>query len=435
VLDIDVKKRQGDFSLEAAFETDGAGVTALFGHSGAGKTTLINLIAGLLRPDTGHIQVNGRTLFDSQRGINVPPEKRRVGYVFQEGRLFPHLSVKTNLTYGMNRLPPSERYLDFRQVVDLLGIGSLLKRGPATLSGGEKQRIAIGRALLASPMLLLLDEPLASLDAARKSEVLPFVGRLPRELSIPIIYVTHSVDEILNLADHMVFLDSGRLIAADRVENVTTSRIFRRLTGQGQGGTIISTKVAAHDRVAGLTHLGFEGGFFKVPLLDRQIGSPLRVRIRPQDVALALEPPLLTSFQNIFPGRIETVEHDNRGFASVRLNIGHPLLIQVTSVACSELHLEPGKKVVELSDGSTFEMWVAPLTMAERERAQKQAKSDDANAFALQLLIAKALDESGAKLFSVGEVDVLKNEVKDKDLQSLMLAILTDDAEPIDPKS
>jgi molybdate transport system ATP-binding protein len=348
VLDIDVKKRQGDFSLEAAFETDGAGVTALFGHSGAGKTTLINLIAGLLRPDTGHIQVNGRTLFDSQRGINVPPEKRRVGYVFQDSRLFPHFSVKTNLTYGMNRLSPSERYIDYHQVVDLLGIGPLLKRGPATLSGGEKQRIAIGRALLASPMLLLLDEPLASLDAARKSEVLPFVGRLPQELSIPIIYVTHSVDEILNLSDYMVFLDSGRLIAADRIENVTTRPEFRRLTGQGQGGTIISTCVTSHDRTAGLTHLGFEGGSFKVPLLDKQIGSTLRVRIRPQDVALALEPPLRTSFQNIFPGRVETIEHDNRGYAYVGLNIGHLLLIQITSIACAELQLEPGKSAFAL---------------------------------------------------------------------------------------
>jgi molybdate transport system ATP-binding protein len=334
--------------LEAAFVSDGSGVTALFGHSGAGKTTLINLIAGLLQPDKGHIHVNGRTLFESRKGINVPPEKRRVGYVFQEGRLFPHFSVKTNLTYGMNRLPPSERYIDFHQVVDLLGIAPLLKRGPATLSGGEKQRIAIGRALLASPMLLLMDEPLASLDAARKSEVLPFVGRLPKELSIPIIYVTHSVDEILNLADHMVFLDSGKLIAADRVENVTTRRIFRRLTGYGQGGTIISTRVASHDRAGGLTHLEFVGGHFKVPLLNRQIGSPLRVRIRPQDVSLALEPPKHTSFQNIFPGRIETVAHDDRGFASVRLNIGQPLLIQLTSVACSELHLEPGRKAFAL---------------------------------------------------------------------------------------
>jgi molybdate transport system ATP-binding protein len=351
VLDVDIKKRQGDFTLEAAFITDGAGVTALFGHSGAGKTTLINLIAGLLLPDEGHIHVNDRILFDSQKRINIPPEKRRVGYVFQEGRLFPHFSVKTNLTYGMNRLPPSERCIDYHQVVDLLGIGPLLKRGPATLSGGEKQRIAIGRALLASPMLLLLDEPLASLDAARKSEVLPFVGRLPQELSIPIIYVTHSVDEILNLADHMVFLDSGRLIAADLVENVTTRSVFRRLTGQGQGGTIIPTSVASHDRAAGLTHLGFGGGFFKVPLLDRQIGSPLRVRIRPQDVALALEPPQHTSFQNIFPGRVETIEHDNRGFAYVGLNIGHLLLIQVTSVACSDLQLEPGKKAFALIKG------------------------------------------------------------------------------------
>ena len=220
MLDVAVRRRQGDFVVNAMFRSEEAGVTALFGRSGAGKTSLINMVAGLARPDEGHIIVNDRCLFDSKRSIDLPPEKRRVGYIFQEGRLFPHLSVRSNLTYGMRLTPKAERYVDFEQVVHLLGIEHLIDRRPAKLSGGEKQRVSIGRALLTSPSILLMDEPLASLDVARKAEVLPFIARLSGRFSIPILYVSHSLEEVLNLADSMVVLDTGRAVAAGSIEEL-----------------------------------------------------------------------------------------------------------------------------------------------------------------------------------------------------------------------
>lgn len=348
MLDIRVEKSNGHFNLRASFTCEGSGVTALFGHSGAGKTTLINIIAGLIRPDSGSIIVNGRILFDSRKGINLPPEKRRMGYVFQEGRLFPHLSIKANLLYGMKRLPKPERVISFDQVVELLGISHLLSRRPATLSGGEKQRAAIGRALLSSPSLLLMDEPLASLDASRKSEVLPFLGRLPRELSIPIIYVTHSLDEVLNLADNMVLMDSGSVIAMDTIEAITARSEFQSLTGRGGGGSVISTVVLSHDKKKKCTHLRFPGGILKVPFVDIPIDNPLRVRIAPRDVAIALELPTKTSYQNILEARIEKIEQDNWGFIMIHLDIGCPLLVRITPEACSDLSLTEGKKVFAL---------------------------------------------------------------------------------------
>lgn len=220
MLDIKLRKKQGSFFLNAAFDSCATGITALFGQSGAGKTSVVNMIAGLARPDAGHIFVNNNLLFDSKNRINVPPEKRRIGYVFQDGRLFPHLSVKRNLTFGMNLTPKKYRYVQFDQVVELLGIGHLLSRRPAKLSGGEKQRVAIGRSLLTSPSLLLMDEPFASLDSSRKEEVLPYISRLSREFSIPIIYVSHSLDEILNLADNMVLMAEGKVAASGSIESV-----------------------------------------------------------------------------------------------------------------------------------------------------------------------------------------------------------------------
>jgi molybdate transport system ATP-binding protein len=216
----DVKKRLGNFTLEVSFSTNGARVVALFGHSGAGKTSIINMVAGLVTPDEGKIVVNDRCVFDSQTGVNLPPESRRFGYVFQDGRLFPHLSVRANLCYGMRLVPPGGRHVRFDQVVDLLGIEHLLSRRPAKLSGGEKQRVAIGRALLTSPDLLLMDEPMSSLDNARKSEVLPFVAQLPKEFAIPILYASHSPDEILNVADKMVLIADGTVVTIGSPEAV-----------------------------------------------------------------------------------------------------------------------------------------------------------------------------------------------------------------------
>lgn len=211
MLQVAVKKRLGGLALEASFQAP-RGVTALFGPSGAGKTTLVNIVAGLMKPEGGRIALGDKTLFDSARGVDLPPEKRGVGYVFQDGRLFPHLSVKSNLLYGMRLLPPERRLLCLDEVVELMGISHLLKRRPANLSGGEKQRVAVGRALLAGPRLLLMDEPLASLDQARKDEVLPFLAKLPQKLDLPILYVSHSMREVRFLADRVIRLDQGKVL-------------------------------------------------------------------------------------------------------------------------------------------------------------------------------------------------------------------------------
>ena len=243
MLDLHVIRQQGDFQIDVAFVARDVGVTAMFGRSGAGKTSVINMVAGLVRPDRGHIVVNGQTFFDAAKGLHVPPEKRRMGYIFQDGRLFPHLSVKSNLTYGMRLIPRSERNVALDDVVDLLGIGHLLHRRPARLSGGEKQRVAIGRALLTSPALLLMDEPLASLDTGRKSEVLPFLSRLCAELSTPILYVSHSLNEVFNLADMMLLMDEGRVVAAGPIEALMNRPDLQRLTGAVDRKTNVQAEI------------------------------------------------------------------------------------------------------------------------------------------------------------------------------------------------
>ena len=331
--------------MDAAFRSEAAGVTALFGRSGAGKTSLINMVAGLARPDEGHIITGGRCLFDSNAAIDLPPEKRRIGYIFQEGRLFPHLSVRSNLTYGMRLTPKHERYVQFDQVVELLGMGHLVDRRPSKLSGGEKQRVAIGRALLTSPSLLLMDEPLASLDFARKAEVLPFIARLSSEFAIPILYVSHSLEEILNLADTMVVLDGGRTVASGSIEELMSRRDLQALIGHTDCGAVISTVVESHHEADGISRLRFQGGVLKVPRLEVPVGSRVRVRIEARHVAIALVPPERTSVQNILPCAIEEITSGNGSFVDVKLDIGCPLLSRITPLALRTLDLKPGRKV------------------------------------------------------------------------------------------
>jgi molybdate transport system ATP-binding protein len=348
VLEIKVKKRLGRFTVDVSFSSGVAGVTALFGRSGAGKTSVINMVAGLFPPDEGLIVVNGRKLFDSEQSIDVPPAKRRCGYIFQDGRLFPHLTVKANLTYGMKLVPRAERYVSYDQVVELLGISHLLTRRPAKLSGGEKQRVAIGRALLTSPSLLLMDEPLASLDIARKGEVLPFIARLPREFSIPILYVTHSMDEILNLADTVSFLESGKVVAAGAVEDVMSRFDLQRFSGPFDAGVVLGTVVEGHERTGGLTSLRFAGGALKIPLFDAPVGEPVRVRIRSRDVAIALIRPEKISVQNVFPATVEEIVETPESLVEVRLNVGCSLLSRITPAARVDLKLTPGQQVYAL---------------------------------------------------------------------------------------
>ncbi len=345
MLRIHVKKQQGSFTVDASFQVQSAGVTALFGPSGAGKTSIINMVAGLSQPDEGSIVVNGRAVFDSKKKIDLPPEKRGFGCVFQDGRIFPHLSVRSNLTYGMKLVPKEKRAIGFDQVVELLGIDHLLQRRVKNLSGGEKQRVAIGRALLTSPSLLLMDEPLASLDAGRKAEVLPFVERLPIQLSIPILYVTHSLDEILNLADTLVLLKSGRVQSVGPVESIVNQRDLPVFGDRDDTGSVLATFVDHHDNDEGLTYLRMGSQFIKVPLFAADIGVPVRVRINSRNVVLALSRPSDTSVQNILPAVVEHVNECDGVFIDVRLDAGGPVTARITKKARSDLQLMPGQQV------------------------------------------------------------------------------------------
>jgi molybdate transport system ATP-binding protein len=346
VIEVDVKKQQGDFTVDAAFSTDATGVTALFGISGAGKTSVINMVAGLSRPDSGRITIKGRTVFDSKTGIDLPPEKRGFGYVFQDGRIFPHRSVRSNLTYGMELVPKHRRSVGFEEVIELLGIGDLQSRRVTNLSAGEKQRVAIGRALLTSPSLLLMDEPLASLDAARKAEVLPFIQRLSHELSIPILYVSHSLDEVLNLASTLVLLDSGSVVSVGPVEEIANQPRFADFKNGHESGAVLVTVVDHHDADEGLTYLRLDGKLLKVPLYDAAPGTRLRVHINSRDVALALHAPTGTSVQNILPAVVDRILEHEGALVDVRLDMGTPITARITRKARRDLALFPGQQVL-----------------------------------------------------------------------------------------
>ena len=321
MIHVDVAQRLGDFELEVAFKAD-APIVGLFGRSGSGKTSLVNALAGIARPRRGRIVVNGETLFDSDRGIDVLPERRRLGYVFQDDLLFPHLNVAANLLYGYHRAPASARVIDPEHIIELLGLRSLLHRLPDALSGGEKQRIAIGRALLAQPRLLLMDEPLASLDVARRDEVLRYIELLRDDLAIPIVYVSHSVAEITRLADTVVILSDGKAIAVGDVDEVMGRLDLRPQTGRYEAGAVIDTVVAGHDTEYGLTTLRFDGGELTVPNVEALVGERVRVRIRARDVALALTRPVGLSVINVLPGTLVAIADPGGPIVEVQLRVG-----------------------------------------------------------------------------------------------------------------
>ncbi|TXM66205.1 molybdenum ABC transporter ATP-binding protein [Methylobacterium sp. WL120] len=338
-----VALRRGAFTLDAAFEA-GAGLTALFGRSGSGKTTLIDLIAGLSRPDRGRIVVAGETLVDTERRIALPVHRRRIGLVFQDARLFPHLSVRGNLGYG--RLFSGQRAdrAEHDAVVDMLGVGHLLDRRPAGLSGGERQRVAIGRALLAKPRLLLMDEPLAALDEARKGEILPYIERLRDEAGIPIVYVSHAVGEVARLANTVVVLEAGRVAACGPAE-----AILRRAdlvpVHEAEAGALLDMTVAGHDPEPGLTRLEGAAGRLLVPLLPRAVGSALRVRVPARDVLVATAVPIGLSARNVLSGRVAALIPDGHAVMVEIACGGAVLAARLTGAAVRDLDLAVGRPV------------------------------------------------------------------------------------------
>jgi molybdate transport system ATP-binding protein len=358
MLSVRVAHRLGDFRLDAAFDSEG-GLTALFGRSGAGKTSLVNAIAGLIRPDHGRIVLDGAVLTDAERRVFVPARRRRIGYVFQEGRLFPHLSVRQNLLYGRRfarERGAASRPGEVEHVVDLLGIGDLLSRRPASLSGGEKQRVAIGRALLSHPRLLVMDEPLASLDEARKAEILPYIERLRDDTRIPIVYVSHQVAEVARLATTLVVLSDGRVAAAGPTAAIMGRIDLFPLTGRAEAGAILSTRVAEHDLRFGLTTLRAAAGDLRVPYTDLRLGDPLRVRIRARDVMIALEPPHGLSALNVLPGTVAEIARADGPIVQIRLDCaGETLIARLTRRSVETLGLEPGRAVYAVIKSIAFD--------------------------------------------------------------------------------
>jgi molybdate transport system ATP-binding protein len=355
MLSLSVTHRLGGFTLDAAFDAAG-GLTALFGQSGAGKTSLINAIAGLYRPDRGRITVGGAVLTDTANGIFLPPHHRRIGYVFQEGRLFPHLNVRQNLIYGRWFAPRETRGSEFDQVIGLLGIEPLLTRRPANLSGGEKQRVAIGRALLSRPRILVMDEPLASLDEARRAEIFPYVERLRDEMRVPIVYVSHSIAEVARLATTLVVLSEGRVAAIGPTAEIMGRIDLFPLTGRAEAGAILATRVAGHDSAFGLTILRSAAGELRIPRLDLPVGAALRVRIRARDVMIALAPPGNLSALNVLPGIVAEIAGGGGPIVQMRLDCaGEALVARLTRRSVETLGLVPGLRVYAVIKSIAFD--------------------------------------------------------------------------------
>jgi len=345
VIEVDVRLDRGAFRLACAFRSD-SGALALFGRSGSGKSTVLGLIAGLLRPDAGHVRVDGETLVDVAAGVFVPPHRRRVGVVFQDALLFPHMSVRGNLEYG-RRFGARGRPVDADAVIAMLGIGHLLARRPGGLSGGERQRVAIGRALLSGPRLLLLDEPLASLDFERRQEIMPYVQRLRDELGWPLVYVSHAVDEVARIAHDVVLLDDGAAIAQGPPGQVLAPDGARGASGRFGAVSVLEARIERHDDAYGLTGLAHPAGPISVPGRLGPAGAPYRLLVRATDVALAVQRPRDVSFRTVLVGTIRAIDTDDGPTARVDLELrgGDRLVALVTRKAVDELALDAGDEV------------------------------------------------------------------------------------------
>ncbi|WP_105625044.1 molybdenum ABC transporter ATP-binding protein ModC [Cronobacter malonaticus] len=338
MLELNFTQVLGKHRLTVNETLPGSGITAVFGVSGAGKTSLINAISGLTRPQHGRIVLNDRVLSDTETDTFLPPEKRRVGYVFQDARLFPHYNVRGNLKYGMAK----EMAAQFDKLVTLLGIEPLLDRLPGTLSGGEKQRVAIGRALLTAPELLLLDEPLASLDVPRKRELLPYLQRLAREINIPMLYVSHSLEEILHLADKVLVLEQGEVKAFGSLEDIWGSSVMHPWLPPEQQSSVLKVTVLEHHPHYAMTALALGDQHLWVNRIEKPLQTALHIRIQASDVSLVLQPPLQSSIRNILRARVAQCYDDN-GQVEVQLEVGsRTLWARISPWARDELAIKPG---------------------------------------------------------------------------------------------
>jgi len=341
MLHIDVKKQLGTLPLEAHLDIPSQGVTALFGLSGSGKSSLINLVSGLINPDEGVISLNDRELFNSAENVCVPINQRNIGYVFQDARLFPHYTVNGNLRYGMKNTSKDE----FNYIVELLGIGHLLKRYPITLSGGEKQRVAIGRALLTDPEILLMDEPLSALDLPRKRELMNYLERLSKEINIPILYVTHSLDELLRLAERVVLLTNGKVEAYDVLESIWESPLFLPWKQENEQSAVLSLPVFMHNPSYKMTALSIGDQNIWINQVEAQINDNVRICIHSSDVSISLNKVEQSSIRNTLYGRIvKILELENR--VDLKLDIGGKhLWASISKWSFQDLALQLGQLV------------------------------------------------------------------------------------------
>lgn len=341
-IEAQIKVHHGGFTLHAQFTSPSQGITAIFGPSGCGKTTLLRSIAGLEPSASGTLTVDGKVWQDQTSFL--PPHRRPLGYVFQEASLFPHLSVRGNLEYALKRLRNGHR-ISFEHAVDLLGVEPLLARRPNKLSGGERQRVAIARALLTSPKVLLMDEPLAALDQNSKQGIFPFLEKLNKDLSIPVLYVSHSFTEVARLADHMILMEAGKVSAVGPLNTMLT-RFDLPLAHDNEAEVMIEAKVEAHDNTYQLTHLDFVGGRITVAQKKLPVGQSVRLRIQASDVSITLQAQIQTSILNIFPATVRELSDEGNGQVTVFLQIAQAsLLSRITKKSVDTLGLHPGTPV------------------------------------------------------------------------------------------
>jgi molybdate transport system ATP-binding protein len=343
-LEVELQLQRAAFALTVALSIPDRGITALFGPSGAGKTTLLRCIAGLERVPGAQVRFNDRAWQDERHF--VPPHRRRIGYVLQEASLFSHLSVRDNLLYGLWRAPKGERRVELDEAVSFLGLGALLQQRPNELSGGERQRAAIARALLTSPQLLLMDEPLSSLDLTSRNDVLPHLERLHDDLSIPIIYVSHQISEVMRIADHLILLDAGRSVASGPLSELLT-RPDLPLAYLGESGTVLEGVIAQHDPQFHLSYVEVAGGRLAISQRSAPVGKSVRVRIEARDVSVALKPPQQSSITNILAAQVLDVSADpDPAQRLLRVEVGgKPLLARITARSVQQLAIVPGVRL------------------------------------------------------------------------------------------
>jgi molybdate transport system ATP-binding protein len=348
MLSIKVTKRREAFALDVAFEAPTPGIVALFGHSGSGKTTLIDIVAGLLAPDSAAVRLDELVLIDTSAHFALAAERRRIGYVFQDPRLFPHLSVRSNLLYGLKRAPPPHA-IGFDKVVALLGLAPFLARRPHRLSGGERQRVALGRALLSQPRLLLLDEPLSGLDAPRRAEVLPYLEALRDQLSIPMIYVSHQFDEVLRLANYLVLIEAGRILAAGGMHEVSLRPELTAMVAAEQVGAVLEGVIGTVDAARGVAQLNLGNATLRVSAQGARVGARARVQLLARDLIIATQPVQGLSVRNSLAGTVSAIRDDESEALLVSVDIGGAsVLARVTRDAVEALALRPGLPVFVL---------------------------------------------------------------------------------------